>query len=203
MKLPAHLPEPPPAPKDHEWEYRGQSWNHEKVNIFTFAYLGPYNNSWCIAGGTNHTFGYNNKVHFLEAVPILYRLLGEREHILLTDEWEIEKDVWSTCDSMHTENGMWNKCYKPVRRRVPKEPEFTKPFVVEKATIGTIIRIGQKTVNERIATNQFKKYLFQYFEELNSGQTDWCVSFKGWLEITYGWKCIGINEYQRILIEEY
>ena len=45
---------------------------------------------------------------------------------------------------------------------------------------------------------QFRRYLFEYFEELTSGQTGWGVSFNEWVCVVKGWKHIGGTEYKRI-----
>jgi hypothetical protein len=45
---------------------------------------------------------------------------------------------------------------------------------------------------------QFKKYFFEYFEELSSGQTGWGVSFNQWVSAVKGWKHLGGTEYEKI-----
>jgi len=81
---------------------------------------------------------------------------------------------------------------------------LVRPFIADEAPIGTIVQIGRDTPDERIARAEFHRYLFQYFEQLTSGQTGWGVDFNAWLEMTRGWKHHGRKKYERIMsIEEW
>jgi len=44
---------------------------------------------------------------------------------------------------------------------------------------------------------QFQKYLFEYFQELNSRQTGWGVSFNDWVGAVKGWKHLGMDKYEK------
>lgn len=71
------------------------------------------------------------------------------------------------------------------------------------APIGFVVQIGSATPEQRIAKSDFNRYLFQYFEEISSGQTGWGVDFNAWLEMRKGWKHHGSKKYERIMsIEE-
>jgi hypothetical protein len=78
-------------------------------------------------------------------------------------------------------------------------PQLVRPFVADEAPLGTIIQIGRDTPDERIARSELHRYLFQYFEQLTSGQTGWGVDFNAWLEMTRGWKHHGRRKYERIM----
>jgi len=77
--------------------------------------------------------------------------------------------------------------------------QLVRPFIADEAPLGTIVQIGRDTPDERIAGSEFHRYLFQYFEQLTSGQTGWGVDFNGWLEMTRGWKHHGRQKYERIM----
>ena len=72
-----------------------------------------------------------------------------------------------------------------------------KPFIAGEAPLGTVVQIGRDTLAEREAAAEFQRYLFQYFENLTSGQTGWGVTFNEWLEMTQGWKHHGRKKYER------
>ena len=76
---------------------------------------------------------------------------------------------------------------------------LVRPFIADEAPLGTIVQIGLETPDERLARSEFHRYLFQYFEQLNSGQTGWGVDFNAWLEMTRGWKHHGRRKYERIM----
>jgi len=78
-------------------------------------------------------------------------------------------------------------------------PRLVRPFIADEAPLGTIVHIGRNTPDERIAHSEFHSYLFQYFEQLTSGQTGWGVDFNAWLEMTRGWKHHGRKKYERIM----
>ena len=78
-------------------------------------------------------------------------------------------------------------------------PRLARPFIAGEAPLGTIVQIGRDTPDERIARSEFHCYLFQYFEQLTSGQTGWGVDFNAWLEMTRGWKHHGRKKYERIM----
>jgi hypothetical protein len=78
-------------------------------------------------------------------------------------------------------------------------PRLFRPFIADEAPLGTIVQIGLGTPDERLARSEFHRYLFQYFEQLNSGQTGWGVDFNAWLEMTRGWKHHGRRKYERIM----
>jgi hypothetical protein len=78
-------------------------------------------------------------------------------------------------------------------------PRLVRPFIADEAPLGTIVQIGLETPDERLARSEFHRYLFQYFEQLNSGQTGWGVDFNAWLEMTRGWKHHGRRKYERIM----
>jgi hypothetical protein len=89
---------------------------------------------------------------------------------------------------------------KPEKQ--PSKPD-TEPqerlFIADEAPLGTIVQIGRDTPDERIARAEFHRYLFQYFEQLTSGQTGWGVDFNAWLEMTQGWKHHGRKKYERVM----
>lgn len=74
-----------------------------------------------------------------------------------------------------------------------------QPFIADEAPLGTTVQIGCDTPDERIARSEFHRYLFQYFEQLTSGQTGWGVDFNAWLEMARGWKHHGRKKYERIM----
>jgi hypothetical protein len=78
-------------------------------------------------------------------------------------------------------------------------PRLVRPFIADEAPLGTIVQIGIETPDERLARSEFHRYLFQYFEQLTSGQTGWGVDFNAWLEMTRGWKHRGRRKYERIM----
>mgnify|MGYP006352244651 CR=1 FL=1 len=78
-------------------------------------------------------------------------------------------------------------------------PRLARPFIADASPLGTIVQIGRDTPDERIARAEFHRYLFQYFEQLTSGQTGWGVDFNAWLEMTRGWKHHGCKKYERIM----
>lgn len=78
-------------------------------------------------------------------------------------------------------------------------PRLARPFIADEAPLGTIIHIGRETPDERLAQAEFHRYLFQYFENLSSGQTGWGVDFHAWLEMSRGWKHHGRKKYERIM----
>jgi hypothetical protein len=71
------------------------------------------------------------------------------------------------------------------------------PFIPDDAPHGTIVELGRETPDERIASREFNRLLFQYFHSLSIGATGWGLSFHDWLEI-YGWKHHGCARYERI-----
>ena len=72
-------------------------------------------------------------------------------------------------------------------------------FIADDAQPGTIVKIGHNTPNERLAKAAFNRYLFEYFEQLSSGQTGWGVDFNTWLEMVKGWKPLGFRTYERVI----
>jgi hypothetical protein len=87
--------------------------------------------------------------------------------------------------------------------RAGELPPLPRPFIADSAPIGTVVQLGRNTPDERVARSEFHRYLFQYFEQLVSGQTGWGVDFNVWLEMTRGWKHHGRKRYERIMsIEE-
>ena len=79
------------------------------------------------------------------------------------------------------------------------QPPCVSTFIADEAPLGTIVQIGSDTPDERIARSEFHRYLFQYFEQLTSGQTGWGVSFNAWLEMIKGWKHHGRKKYERVI----
>jgi hypothetical protein len=76
------------------------------------------------------------------------------------------------------------------------------PIPIESAPVGTIVQVGSKTPDERIARAEFNRYLFEYFEQLSSWQTGWGVDFNAWLKLVKGWKHLGLRKYERIPVDE-
>lgn len=76
------------------------------------------------------------------------------------------------------------------------------PIPIETAPVGTIVQVGSKTPDERITHAEFHRYLFEYFEQLSSGQTGWGMDFNAWLEMVKGWKHLGLRRYERISVDE-
>ncbi len=69
--------------------------------------------------------------------------------------------------------------------------------------IGSEIIVGDTQTSEgRILNADFQKYLFAYFEELNSGQTGWGMDFLGWLSVTKGWVYKGIGKGLQRFVKE-
>jgi hypothetical protein len=64
---------------------------------------------------------------------------------------------------------------------------------------GTKIDINddEKSINHA-AKLQFKKWLFEYFEELNSNQYSWHIEYIYWLELVKGWKHLGFGKFEKI-----
>ncbi len=64
---------------------------------------------------------------------------------------------------------------------------------------GTTVDIDddEKPINHA-AKLQFNKWLFEYFEELNSGQCGWGINYLKWLEITKGWKHLGYRKFEKV-----
>lgn len=91
---------------------------------------------------------------------------------------------------------IYDKKIKPARLGCTA---LVRPFIADEASLGTIVQIGLGTPDERIARSEFQRYLFQYFEQLTSGQTGWGVDFNSWLEMTRGWKHHGRKKYERIM----
>ena len=69
---------------------------------------------------------------------------------------------------------------------------------IEKLPIGSKIKLGEDTPEQRLAKGQFHRYMFEYFEEITTGQTGWGVSFMDWLQSAKGWENLGLDGYQRV-----
>lgn len=66
--------------------------------------------------------------------------------------------------------------------------------------IGSILIIDEKLTDFKSwkEREQFRKYLFEYFEELTSGQCGWGVSFNDWVGAIKGWHHLGWNKYKKV-----
>lgn len=71
-------------------------------------------------------------------------------------------------------------------------------FLDQAEPVGAQVKLGKDTPRGRLASSHFQKLLFQYFEELNSGQTGWGVSFTTWLKYIKGWKLLDMRTFERI-----
>lgn len=93
------------------------------------------------------------------------------------------------------------------KRRESKTNDGTN-FKMSKNHLGDLEPLGAKvslwgsrdkfTARQRLAEIVFQRYLFQYFGELQSGQTGWGIDFHGWLEISKGWKHLGSGEFEKV-----
>ena len=77
-------------------------------------------------------------------------------------------------------------------------PNYLKKYRIR---TGTIVDISddEKSINHAVKI-QFKKWLFEYFEELNSGQCGWGINYIEWLEVTKGWKCLKWGKFEKVPI---
>ena len=66
------------------------------------------------------------------------------------------------------------------------------------APVGTVVDLA----TDKLASADFQRYLFNYFEELTSGQTGWGIDFISWLKISKGWKHLGLRKFERECSEE-
>ena len=73
-----------------------------------------------------------------------------------------------------------------------------KKDYLSRRKIGSIIFLDEesKDLKSWRECQQFRRYLFEYFEELTSGQCGWGISFINWLEVIKGWKHHGLNYYK-------
>ena len=85
-----------------------------------------------------------------------------------------------------------------IRNNMDSEEKYID---TEDIPLGTIIDLYGDSGTERLAKANFKRYMFEYFQELNSGQCGWGIDFITWLEISKGWKKEedNLSSYKRVM----
>lgn len=60
-------------------------------------------------------------------------------------------------------------------------------YDIEKLPVGSKIKLGEDTPEQRVAKSAFHRYMLEYFREVKSGKTGWGVTFMDWLRMAKGW----------------
>lgn len=69
---------------------------------------------------------------------------------------------------------------------------------LEDYQIGEIINVSADSVEGLYLSRQFNKFLFEYFEGVQSGMIGWGISFIEWIEMFKGWGHHGMNMFKKI-----
>ena len=70
-------------------------------------------------------------------------------------------------------------------------------FLEQNEPLGAEVNLDKDTPRGRVAKDYFNKLLFEYFEQLSSGQSGWGTTFMGFLYYR-GWSHLGLKKFVRI-----
>lgn len=74
---------------------------------------------------------------------------------------------------------------------------YTHDKFTRERAIGFQVELNGSSLCNREAKMVFHRYLFEYFENLSSGQSGWGMNFHDWLAMVKGWEHIECKRFVR------